>query len=533
MGADDRQPAARAHRQPALRTPARARAWQRVWRGLGSALAVSLLLGLPAAAQAPAAQTIVIPTREATVPLPHFWERMFGSGRAILTLRAGYRRDLSTVHRATGFGYVRFHGIFDSDVGVVRLGAQGQPVYNWSYVDQIYDGLLARGVRPFVELSFMPPGLASAPVRQSFSYHPYIAPPKQWNQWGDLIRAFARHLVARYGLGEVAQWYFEVWNEPNIGFWAGVPKQATYFHLYDVTARALKSVSPLLRVGGPATAQVAWVPAFLAHCAQDHVPVDFVSTHVYGNDSPISVLGVAGPVSRRDMVELAVKKVHRQVAASPYPHIPIIFSEYNASYKNEPDVTDSAYMGPWLANTIRQVEGPQGPLVQMMSYWTFSDVFEEQGVPHTPFYGGFGLIAEDHIPKASFNAFVLLHQLGDRRLPVAHAPVLATRKGDGYAVAVWNYAPPGGQGPVKRFTLQFDGLGSGYRALIQIVDRRHGDPLPVWIGMGSPPFPTRLQIQALRRAARLGPPRAVALGPGHTVALTLPPEALALVRVTR
>ncbi|MGH9533686.1 MAG: GH39 family glycosyl hydrolase [Terriglobales bacterium] len=507
------------------------------WRGSARRIAgLVFVIGLvlPAVAAAPpsvsAARTIVVPTRAATTPFPHFWEQMFGSGRALLSLRQSYRRDLTTVHRATGFRYIRFHGIFDRGVGVFHLNAQGQPVYNWSYVDQIYDGLLASGVRPFVELSFMPPALAANATRQAFFYRPYIAPPKNWNQWAALIQAFARHLVHRYGLGEVAQWYFEVWNEPNISFWAGQPKQATYFHLYDVTARALKSVSPLLRVGGPATAQAAWVPAFLAHCARRHVPVDFVSTHVYGNDSPRSVLGIAGPVSRRDMVALAVAKVHRQVAASAYPHLPIIFSEYNASYMNEPDVTDSAYMGPWLAGTIRRCAGK----VQIMSYWAFSDVFEEQGVIRTPFYGGFGLIAEDHIPKAAFNDFVLLHQLGDRRLPVASQSVLATRRATGgYAVAAWNYAPVGGQGPVKRVILRFAGLGAGYRALVQMVDRRHGDPRPLWIQMGSPRTLSRRQVRQLRRAAQLGPPQARALGPGDTVSLTLPPEALALVTVTR
>ncbi len=502
-------------------------------RGRLLAAAALALLALPLAAAAPppaASQTIVIHTRAATTPFPHFWERMFRSGHALLAMRASYLRDLSTVHRATGFRYFRFHGIFDRRMGVFHLSPQGRQVYNFSNVDQVYDGLLARGVRPYVELSFMPPALAASPVRMPFFYRPYIAPPKNWNQWAALIRAFARHLIHRYGLGEVAQWYFEVWNEPNIGFWAGNPRQATYFHLYDVTARALKSVSPLLRVGGPATAQAAWVPAFLSHCARHHVPVDFVSTHVYGNDPPKSVLGIPGPVPRKDMVALAVAKVHRQVAASPYPHLPIIFSEYNASYMNQPRVTDSAYMGPWLANTIRRCAGK----VKIMSYWAFSDVFEEQGVTKTPFYGGFGIIAEDHIPKAAFNDFVLLHQLGNRRLPVASHSALATRRAKGgYAVAVWNYAPVGGVGPVQQVTLRFAGLGRGYRAFVQIVDRSHGDPRPLWIRMGRPRFLSHRQVRRLRRAARLGPPRALPLGPGDTVHLTLPPEALALVKLTR
>ncbi len=480
---------------------------------------------------APAARTLLrINLNAPTRPFPHFWERMFGSGRAILALRASYRRDLAAVRRATGFRYIRFHGIFDRGVGIVHLAPNGQAVYNWSYLDQIYDGLLAQGVRPYVELSFMPRQLAANPARQGFWYHPFIAPPKSYTQWSALIRHFARHLIARYGLAEVSRWYFEVWNEPNIGFWAGVPKQATYFQLYDATARALKSVSPRLRVGGPSTAQAAWVPAFIAHCAKNHVPLDFVSTHVYGNDSP-RVIGAHHAVSRRVLVALAVAKVYRQVKASPRPHLPIIFSEYNASYSNQVPVTDSPYMGPWLANTIRLCAGK----VSIMSYWAFSDVFEEGGVIHTPFYGGFGLLAEDHIPKPAFNAFRLLHELGTRRLPLASDAALATLDAAGNAaLALWNYAPVAGGGAPRRFTLAFSGLGRGRRVYIQVLDPRHGNALAAWRAMGSPAFPSRRQVRALRRAARLPQPRLAYVSPAHPrLRLTLAPYALALVRLPR
>jgi len=204
-------------------------------------------------------QTIAIDLQAPAHPFPHYWERIFGSGRAILSLRESYRRDLRQVKQATNFDYIRFHAIFHDEVGVYDEDAQGRPVYNFSYVDQIYDGLLANGVRPFVELSFMPQKLAVRPAPHPFWYHPNVAPPKDWNRWGDLVEAFVRHLVDRYGIDEVAQWYFEVWNEPNIDFWAGEPKESTYYQLYDASARAVKLVSPRLRVGGPATAQAAWV----------------------------------------------------------------------------------------------------------------------------------------------------------------------------------------------------------------------------------------------------------------------------------
>ncbi|MBZ5516385.1 MAG: glycosyl hydrolase family 39 [Acidobacteriia bacterium] len=476
------------------------------------------------------AEAITVDAQAPAHPLPHFWETTFGSGRAVLALRSSYRRDLREVKRATGFEYVRFHAVFHDEVGLYSLDERGNPVYNYSYIDQIYDGLLEAGVRPFVELSFMPRDLASTDRRQEFWYHPYISPPKDWNRWGDMVEHLARHLVGRYGLDEVSQWYFEVWNEPNIGFWAGEPKQETYFHLYDVAARALKRVSPRLRVGGPATAQAAWVPSFLRHCADDGVPVDFVSTHVYANDTAENVFGTRETIPRDEMVYRAVAKVHEEVKASPRPQLPIVFSEFNASYMNEVDVTDSPFMGPWLANTIRQCDG----LVDVMAYWTFSDVFEEQGVVKTPFYGGFGLIAVGDIPKATFNDFRLLHMLGNERLALDSPDAIATRRADGsLAVAVWNYAPPGEGGTAKKVELTFQNLTGTHRAYVWVVDGQHGSPLATWEAMGKPPFPTREQQSILRQAGQLPAPEVMPLGASRTtLTLQLAPHGLALVEVT-
>lgn len=455
---------------------------------------------------------------------PHFWEQMFGSGRATLSLRASYRQDLREVKEATGFRYIRFHGILDRDVGVYDEDSAGNPVYNFSYVDQIYDGLLENGVRPFVELSFMPRQLAAQPIEQSFWYHPIVSPPKDSNKWADLITQFARHLIGRYGINEVAQWYFEVWNEPNLDFWAGQPKQETYFHLYDVTARALKAVSPRLRVGGPATAQAAWVDTFIRHAVTEKVPVDFVSTHVYGNDSAENVLGTSETVSRIQMVWRAAEKVHHEVKASQLPDLPIIWSEYNASYKNEIDVTDSPFMGPWLANTIRQCDG----LTDMMSYWTFSDVFEEQGVVKKPIYGGYGLIAEDNLPKPAFNAFKLLHKLGDVRIALDSDSALLTRRLDGTLVmAVWNLFLPEQVGEAKSFTIVVEGMKRRVPVLLSRLDASHGSLLAAYARMGSPVYPTQQQIAELRRAAELPSPEKMKFADGR-LDVTVPPQGLVL-----
>jgi xylan 1,4-beta-xylosidase len=499
-------------------------------RCLLSAAAFLFLVATGSSAQSaqhsPEAVTVTINTHAAATSFPHFWEEMFGSGRATLSLRDSYRQDLRAVKGITGFQYIRFHDILDDSAGLYSEDKDGKPVYNFSYVDQICDGLLANGVRPYVELSFMPRELAATPVvLHPFWYHPITSPPKDWTRWDDLIQQFAKHLVDRYGIAEVSQWYFEVWNEPNIDFWSGDPKQATYYELYDHTARDIKRVSPRLRVGGPSTAQAAWVDSFIQHDVENKVPVDFVSTHVYGNDTAANVFGTNENIPRDRMVCRAAKKVHDEVLASALPQLPVLFSEYNASYANEPDVTDSIFMGPWLADTIRQCDG----LVNMLSYWTFSDVFDEQGVIKKPFYGGFGLVAEGGVPKPSFNAFRLLHMLGTQRIPVDSDSVLATRRADGALVlAVWNYSAPEQPGAPKEISLEFDGLKGKKHATIYRLDADHGNALPAYAAMGSPASPTQKQYQELKAAANLPAPEVRSLA-GGGITLTFPAKALALV----
>jgi len=472
-------------------------------------------------------ETIHVDLRAKGQPFPHFWEQMFGSGRAALALRESYRDDLREVRNFTDFKYVRFHAIFHDEVGVYDEDASGKPIYNFSYVDQIYDGLLKDGVRPFVELSFMPKKLAAKNDLHPFWYKPNVSPPKDYNLWGQLIEQFAKHLIARYGIDEVSQWYFEVWNEPNLDFWAGTPKEQTYYQLYDTTARALKNVNPRLRIGGPATAQAAWADRFIQHTTENNVPVDFVSSHVYGNDSAKDVFGTDEKIPRTQMVCRAVKKVHDQIKASARPQLPLIWTEYNASYMNETDVTDSIYMGPWMADTIRQCDG----LTDMMSYWTFSDVFEEQGVVKRPFYGGYGLMAEDGLPKPAFNAFKMLHHLGDVRIPESADDILVTRRKDGsFVIAVWNLSAPEASGEPKDVDLQFDSLKGNRRATVYRLDADHGSLTNAYVAMGSPAHPTQAQIQALKAAAQLPPPESITVRNGG-LALHLAPKALVVIEI--
>jgi xylan 1,4-beta-xylosidase len=493
-----------------------------------AATLVAILAVAAAAAEQPEPDAVMVDGDGATRPFPHFWEHIFGSGRAALTLRDSYRDDLRTMRRSTAISYVRFHAIFHDELGVYAEGPDGTPVYNFSYVDQVYDGLLAAGVRPFVELSFMPRALARSQLRHVFWYHPIVSPPKDYRRWDGLITAFARHLVERYGIEEVSQWYFEVWNEPNLDFWGGKPKQATYFELYDHTARALKAVDQRLRVGGPATAQAAWVADFIRHCTERHTPVDFISTHVYGDDSAHDVFGSHEVIPRREMVCRAVRKVHGQIKASALPSLPLLWSEFNATFRNERRITDAPFMNAWLPETVRQCDG----LVEEMSYWTFSDVFEESGVFKEPLHGGFGLLAVGGVPKPAFNAFALLHQLGERRFAGDPDGSLVTLRSDGaLVIALWNYRELAAAGVPRRVTLTFRNV-AGRTASVQTLDAEHGNVNTAYAELGAPRYPTAQELKTLRSAASLPAPASRSIESG-TLTVDIPVDGLALITVPK
>jgi xylan 1,4-beta-xylosidase len=471
----------------------------------------------------------VIDARSPGRPFPHFWEQTFGSGRAILALREGYRDDLREVKKVTELEYVRFHNILHDEVGVYDEDEKGNPVYNFSYVDQIYDGLLQNGVRPFVEISFMPKKLALRQDVHPFWYKQIVAPPKDYKKWDDLIRALAQHLVDRYGLDEVGNWYFEVWNEPNIDFWTGDPKETTYFELYDHTALALKAVSPRLRVGGPASSSAHWVDSFIQHAAAQNVPVDFISSHGYGDDSTEDLFGTHEDIPMDRRVCLAIKKVHDQIAASARPGLPLMWTEWNVPSFGPLNARDTEYVGAALADDIRQCDG----LVDMMSFWTFSDVFEEDGPGREPFNGSFGLMALGGIKKPSYSAFALLHNLGQERILQDSSDVLVTRRRDGSLVIVaWNLVDPDKTGGEHSVEFEIHGVPSGSRVRVSRADSKHGNTLAAYKSMGSPRYPTRAQVNELNRVAETAPIENLRLSKS-VIMLQLPVNGLLLLEVPK
>ncbi|MDT7814375.1 MAG: xylan 1,4-beta-xylosidase, partial [Acidobacteriaceae bacterium] len=493
-----------------------------------SAVVLGLSVFLAACCPLFAQEQIQIDARAPTTPFPHFWEQMFGSGRAILTLRESYREDLRAVKQITDFQYVRFHAILHDEVGVYNEDQHGNPVYNFSYVDQIYDGLLKQGIRPVVEISFMPKKLAFNPdALHPFWYKQNVSPPKSLEAWDALMTHFAQHLVERYGIDEVSQWYFEVWNEPNIDFWNGIPRKQSYFELYAHTARALKAVSPRLRVGGPATAAASWVDDFLKYDAANHVPVDFVSSHGYADDTVQNLFHTDEDIPMDDRVCRAIARVRGQIKASSMPNLPLFWTEWNVQGMDES--RDTTFVGPAVANTVRQCDGN----VTMMSFWTFSDVFEEGGPIPKPFEGEFGLRAKGGINKPSYYGFALLHQLGDRRLANPSKNVIVTSNpAGGLVIAAWNLVDPGQHGATRTMELIFQGVSAGASVSLQRVDTQHGNVLPRYAAMGKPLDPTPAQVEQMNRETALPSAEQTHLTNGK-LELPLEPNALVLIKVDR
>lgn len=460
--------------------------------------------------------------------LPHYWESCVGSDRLAVGLREQWLRDLSTAREKCGFRSVRCHGLFDDEMGICQGVDDRGPITSFLYLDQIYDRMLEIGVKPFVELSFMPTALASS-RNAIFWYRGNASPPKDMGQWAQLVEAFARHVIARYGIAEVSQWRFECWNEPNLSFWAGT--QAEYFELYRQSALALKKVDSRLQVGGPATAQMMWIPAFLDYCSRQRLPVDFVSTHVYADDPQENIFGKAGLYPFEEVIPRALAQARDQIAASAYGRAPLVISEWTSQ--------NPAF----IAQTVRNCLG----LADTFSYWTFNSVFEEQGPPRTFFNNAYGLIGQSGVPRPSLHAFTALHRLGARRLQSSAGPVLASKRDDGScAILVWNLVPRKvrnsagdplaalqaevqGSGGPRTVSLRLRGQ-SARKVQLTVIDPVAASATPAYEAMGSPQYPTREQIDRLTRSAAMPDARTVAVVDGM-LDVTLPPNAVALMEI--
>jgi xylan 1,4-beta-xylosidase len=370
------------------------------------------------------------------------WNAMFrecvGAGRANEGLRADWQQQLAYVKKECGFRYIRMHGLLTDDMAVYKEDKDGKPEYNFMYIDVLFDFLQSIGMKPFVELGFMPSALASGP-QTIFWWRGNVTPPKDHEKWAALIRTLILHFTERYGADEVKTWYFEVWNEPNLspGFWTGT--QEDYFRLYKYTALAVKSINKEYRVGGPGTAGAAWEPEMIAYCEKNNVPIDFISTHAYGvNQGFLDEYGNSGTVLAKDHFSVSgdVLQSRKEIAASSMPHLELHYTEWSASYTPADPVHDSYHEAAYVLQKLKQV----GNAANSMSYWVFTDIFEEAGPRFEPFHGGFGMLTIQGINKPVLYAYQFLNRMGHIELSNTDSASWVCKESNGnIQVLAWDF----------------------------------------------------------------------------------------------
>ncbi len=498
-------------------------------------LVASSALPLSAQSQPPPSRRIAVNLDNAAAPVDRFFDLSVGSDYPGTLIRGDSQAQLKLAVDELGLRYIRFHAIFHDVLGTVR-SKDGKIVYDWSGIDRLYDDLLGRHIRPFVELGFTPGALATS-HNSIFYWNGNTSHPDPAG-WHDLVDAFIRHIEARYGKDEVRTWFFEVWNEPNLsGFWEGGDQKA-YFELFDLTSNTIKSVDSNLRVGGPATAGAAWVPEFLAHVKQSGAAVDFVSTHTYGVNGGFLDEEGKGDTKLDPSPEAIVgdvRRVRQQISASPFPDLPLYFTEWSTSYTPRDSVHDSYVSAPYILTKLKACQG----LAQGMSYWTYTDLFEEPGPPTASFQGGFGLLNPQGIRKPAFFAYKYLHALqGNTIASNDDQAMLATKDGN-FTAVIWDFEQPEQKvsnrpfytkvipsHPVPAVELQITHLAprSAYRLEVHRTGYHANDAYTAYLEMGSPKDLTAKQIARLNELTRDLPEtdRVVHSGADGTVAIAVP-----------
>ena len=410
-----------------------------------TAIAISLFVAIPAFSQTGKSnqydrqnRVIKIDYKQSKGMMNIMYKQCVGAGRANEGLRADWQKQLAYVEKECGFKYIRMHGLLSDDMGVYREDSKGNPEYNYQYIDALYDYLLSIGIKPFVELGFMPGALASG-TQTVFWWRGNVTPPKDYNKWEALIHNLVQHFTERYGEKEVKTWYFEVWNEPNLspGFWTGT--QDEYFKLYDYTVKAIKSINPEYKVGGPATAGAAWVPDMISHCYKNHTPIDFISTHSYGvNQGFLDEYGNAGTVLSKSPLAVSgdILNSRKQISESHLPNLELHYTEWSSSYTPADPIHDSYHEAAYILEKLKQTKNA----ANSMSYWTFTDIFEEPGPRFTPFHGGFGLLTIQGINKPAFYSYKFLNMLGQTELSDTDSRSWACKNNKGgVQVLFWDF----------------------------------------------------------------------------------------------
>jgi xylan 1,4-beta-xylosidase len=521
-----------------------------------------------------AQQKITIDAKSNGEQFDHFWSKCVGAGRANEALRAGWLEQMQVVQEDCGFEYVRFHGLFHEDMFPI-LTEKGKTVYNWQYIDDVFDRLLDINVRPFVELAFLPNQIAAENSKTVFWWKANITPGEGYSEkWHDLVKAFTQHVVDRYGIDEVLNWYFEVWNEPNLYplFWDGTKSQ--YFELYKQSALAVRSVDNRLKIGGPATSNFVpdtrfdgeiedknaakevfevddinslewhgvWIEDFLKFCEKENLPVDFVSCHPYPTDYAFNPETGKGRGLTRFVgsTKADLEWLDKIIANSAFPNVERHLTEWSTSPSSRDEMHDFLPAAAFIVKTNLDCIG----LTNSLSYWTFTDIFEEKGGASSIFHGGFGMINFQGIVKPSYHAYRILHQLGDEKLYQDDYLFVSRKSGDDKIVAVaYNYpeeyetSVPSGKdkrekGTSKELDFSLTGLKAGTMFKVETLDKDHGNIHNYWVAMGKPEPPTREQVKVLKDFAESLKTEIITVGEDRTLNIeqTLTPWSVVLIQ---
>ena len=458
-----------------------------------------------------------------------------GTGRLDLALHQEYQQQLLAVQQACHFQYIRGHGLFSDPMGICQIrrdeAGRQHTEYCFTYLDRVMDAYKASGLRPFLELGFMPAALTDSP-NTLFYWNAHTAPPREMEEWTKLVEATLEHLKRRYGEKEVSGWPCEIWNEPNLnGFWENADKPK-YLELYRATALAVRRVLPGMRVGGPAicggSGSQEWIADFLSFCRDENVPVDFVTRHAYMGQTPEHKgRYLYHPMAPVQVLMEEMRRTREIIDSFPqYRGMPLYITEFNTSYNPFCPIHDTNLNAVTCAALLSRL----GDVADGYSYWTFGDVFEEQGIPSRPFHGGFGMMANGLIPKPTLWAFAFFAGLDGEAVYRSDCAVLTRRADGGYEGVLWNLCEE--EAHSLHVTLTVPARES-VAVLIERVDEKTCNPLRAWHRMGEPADLSPEQLAFLRAA---GQPAAETLEAEEkngtvTVRLTLEKNALARLRI--
>lgn len=423
-----------------------------------------------------------------------------GTGRLGLALTKEYLDELKFVQEEIGFKHIRGHGLFHEDISIYHEyteNGETKVEYNYTYIDRIFDAYLELNIRPFIELGFMPKKMASG-ESCIFYWQGNTTPPKDYKLWTDMVVALLKHLVDRYG-EEVYDWPIEVWNEPNLpGFWFKADMQE-YFKLFKETFLAIKAYDKRFKIGGPAICGVRdeeWIKAFMEFCRENKLMPDSVTRHHYCVEFPENIGHYDYSKLEDSDFRIANLKTTRDIIDSyeEYKGLPIHITEFSTSYTPKGVIHDTNINAAYLAGQLSRL----GESNESYSYWTFGDVFEEQGVPYTPFYGGFGLVAQGCIPKPTFWTFSFFKKLKNfgSECVFKDSNTVIVKNENGYAGVLWNV-----DGDKFEREIELPVSASEYTLVTRTVDEECCNPLKLWHDLGEHANPSKEEIALIRSCA--------------------------------